>query len=105
MHLVTKGRGSAKRIVDEPGWEDRNRRLLSRNEHGDGTAWKKAERYGRRSWSEVTFSRDEAAFGPGLSARNPDSRRAQTGLRYQLLNTWRALEISLAGGYPSFAAR
>lgn len=105
LHLATLGRGRAKRIVDEPRWEGRNARLLSRNATGDDAAWKTDEAYGRRSLSEVTFSRDEAAFGPGLSARGREARTAQSRLRYQLLNTWRAIEISLAGGYTSFAAR
>ncbi len=91
--------------VDTKGFEHRNQRIRSRMRTGSDTEWKLTENYHQRSNAETVFSRHQAVFGEQLHARVHESRVVETRLRYALLNTWRAHEIQLGGGYTSFQAR
>ncbi len=73
------------KLVDDPGWEQRNLYLRGCWTHG-WNEWKKRSGYHRRSLAETMMHRLKQTFGSNLKSRTPNNQIAEVRVRVSLLN-------------------
>lgn len=75
-----------KKLIDIPGWEDRNKVVREIKYHGGIDAWKDRSGYHQRSLVENAFFRLKNTFGDKMMNRTEANRKIEQYLRVMILN-------------------
>lgn len=81
------------KLVDVPGWEERNEVIRAIDRAGSLEQWKNEIGYHRRSLVENTFYRWKTIFGSSLKSRKDETQYTEQALKAKIINIFNGLGL------------